>query len=264
MECPLGVDHPPLKTLAVCHDCHIGAARDLTFMERNLPLLSLEPQQGTLTSRTPPASKPPLRVGVLSFTAQGGLVATLGEWVQVLVEAGRCNHPNYRLAPAPTVIAQLRLLHKHLNWLLTDDARAAPFVVEMHTASDTLAHLLDPDRTWLPLPGRWTCPTIDPETGPCGGLLRQHKGKWLVRCPVCRTEWEGDGELERLGRLLGCELEVTVAQAAVIARVTDRTIYQWVRSGTLPIVSDDPILIDTRDLALSLSARQIDNPQRPQ
>ena len=249
--------HPnPVKSGTVCNRCVLETALSLAYLQTNLTRLSLEPPQANTGTHTQPASKPPLQITVLSLTAQGGLVTLLGEWITLLVDHHRCQPLNPNLATTPATMKALTLLHTHHPWILTQtDGMAAPFVTEMAQAATNLANLLDPDRTWVPLPGRWTCPVLHPQTGSCGGLLKQHKGKWLVRCFTCGTTWEGDLELERLGRILGCDLEVTVAQAAVLASVTERTIYLWVNTGRLPATTQHPIIIDTRDLALTLSTR---------
>jgi hypothetical protein len=240
----------------VCNRCHLDTALNLTHLETGLPQLSLEPGQTRAGTHTQPNSKPPLQIAALSFTAQGGIITLLAEWVALLADHHRCQPPNPLLAVTPHTQALLKLLHTHHPWILSQtDGMAAPFVTEIAQAATDLANLLDPDRTWVPLPGRWTCPVLHPQTGSCDGLLKQHKGKWLVKCPTCGTTWEGDLELERLGRILGCDLEVTVAQAAVLASVTERTIYLWVNTGRLPATTQHPIIIDTRDLALTLSTR---------
>lgn len=122
-------------------------------------------------------------------------------------------------------------------------------------------------RTWEPLPGRWRCPAIPPETavkGPssraCGGTLLQKVGEWVVRCPRCGAHWDGDTQIELLGRALGCDPEVTIDQAAQLARVHPATVYRWVSAGQLPTVTrDGRTLVDKRDLAL-VSTRRRDTP----
>lgn len=172
-------------------------------------------------------------------------------------------------------------LHGPERWTWTTVSRWLalhwPRAVETHEAAADFAHDLlhrhDPDcrdlpphpvglvvrlrrhdgqrpRTWQPIPGRWTCPVQEPGADRCGGPLVQKVDEWLIRCPRCGERWDGELEVERLGRLLGCEFEVTVDQAAVLAGVHVATVYRWIETGQLPAGGDSRTMVDKRDLAL--------------
>lgn len=106
------------------------------------------------------------------------------------------------------------------------------------------------DREWIPW--QWGCPTIDPETGPCNGTLERHASEYLIRCPRCRTHWTED-QFERLALILGCELEVTVDQAAQWAKVHPSTIYRWIETRRLPVTESG--LIDKWNLVAYVTRR---------
>lgn len=116
-----------------------------------------------------------------------------------------------------------------------------------------IGHELAP---WLPLPGKWACPITLEDGTTCGHTLKEHQRDRYVRCFRCGTQWSRD-EYERLGVLLGCEITVTIDQAAALAKVDRRTITRWIENNTLPTMTDltGRRLIDKRDLAL-LAARK--------
>lgn len=249
--CAIGGDKHPLADPVVCPTCRLRFATDLDWIHRNHETLAehLAPRQATGGTHTIPASKPPLRTDVLSMEAKGGVSAILGSWVQLLVEDRNVTPPNYRLGQTALVAEQIQRLTAHSGWLL-DQEFAPELVEEIATLRNDITRLLGlSERQWLPLPGRWDCPVIDPDVGPCGTRLRQKVGEWLVVCRTCGTRWEGDAELERLGALLGCETEVTIDQAASLLRVSRRTLYRLMgRSGINPVTRDGRATVDKLDL----------------
>jgi len=148
-----------------------------------------------------------------------------------------------------------------LHWPNTRDQHPAArdYAEEIRTHYRQIQLRMGNDiRAWLPLPGKWRCP-LDLEDGePCGEILKEHQVERYVRCFRCGTTWHHD-EYERLGMLLGCELTVTVEQAAVLAKVNKRTINRWIESGDLPTVPSliGPRRIDKRDLTLVAVRREV-------
>lgn len=163
-------------------------------------------------------------------------------------------HLNTRPRPYwPDICAYLAL-----HWPNTRDQHPAAddYAEEIRTNYRQIqTHLGLELHRWLPLPGKWRCPLIL-EDGPCNEVLKEHQIERYVRCFRCGETWHQD-EYERLGTLLGCELTVTIDQAAAIAKVNRRTIHRWIETNTLPAIVDltGRRLIDKRDLAL-IAARK--------
>lgn len=253
-DCAVGGERHNHANPVVCTDCHLRTAVNLDWIRRKYGLLAehLEPTSQPGGTRTVPSSKPPVRTDALSLAAKGGITGILGSWVQLLVEDNDVAPPNYRLGQEALVAAQTNTLKANLTWLLEQDF--APELVDeiSQLRTDIQALFGDTERKWTSLPGRWDCPVIDPEHGLCGHRLRQRIGQWLVQCPSCESEWSGEAEFERLGLMLGCQLMVTVEQAAALMKVHRKTIERWVREYNLTLTLGQ---IDKRDLAL-LAARR--------
>lgn len=256
-----------------------------------LDLVRATPDRGSHSGK--PGSRPPVDLGIVSDIDEtwNAVTTWTRDWCDVLDRSGPrtwtwggvCGwlaaHWAYAVEhhPAADDFAD-ELLHHH-----DDDCRGYPphpvgWVVRLRRHDGA-----GPDRVWLPLPGRWRCPTVPPEgpgrhrEGPnapgdgeshqwdsvepvaaCGGLLLEHTADRVIVCRSCGASWAGDLGYERLGRLLGCETLVTVRQAAELARVHRATIDRWITAGQLPTVplpSGDRG-VDTRDLAL-LAARRV-------
>ena len=208
---------------------------------------------GTATTRGKPGSRPPMPIGLLSDLEEtwGILAAWARDWAETY---------DYTL-PEATWTALCAFLGRH--W---------PNVADTHPAADEFAaevagrrvhgekasvwvtlarHTAVGQPAWLKLPGQWTCVVTDGD-GECGGMLLQKRGEWLIRCPKCDNVWGTEHEVDRLGAMLGCEVTVTVEQAAELARVNRRTVYRWIDAGQLPTTVDmlGRTLVDKRDLAI--------------
>lgn len=252
-HCAIGGERHGPANPVICLNCHLTTNANLDWINRNYQTLTahLEPSQTGTTTRTIPASKPPLRVDVLTLESRGGITGILGSWVQLLVEDRDTDPPNHRLRQGALITAQIDLIKTHLTWLLEQ-----PFAPELadeisSIRADMSALLGETERTWDPIPGRWRCPVIT-DVGPCGQALRQKRGEWRIRCRGCGAEWIGDQEFERLGQLLGCEVTITLEQATTLARVSRATLYRIIAKHGIPV---DGNTIDSRDLAIALAHR---------
>ena len=199
-------------------------------------LVDATPKGGT--SRGKPTSKPPMPLApVDDMHLAWGVLTT---WARDLSETWDYTPPR------PYWTDVCGFLGRHVDRVEREHPAAEDFAAEVHDCWRKLRyHLGTETRAWLPLPGRWTCPDD-------GGLLLEHTGHWLIRCRECGRTWQGEAEYERLGLILGCELTVTVDQAAAIARVNRRTIHRWIETQSLPVTTDQlgKPRIDKRDLAL--------------
>jgi hypothetical protein len=184
--------------------------------------------------------------------AKGGITGILGSWVQLLVEDREVDPPNHRLRQSALVETQVQAIKAQLSWLVEQDF-AAEFVTEVSEIRWQMRALLgESEREWIPV--GWDCAVIDPEGDgtPCGTPLRQKRDQWHIRCRGCGSKWTGEAEFERLGRMLGCEYEVTIDQAVRLSNVSRTTIVGWITAGRLPVLSGDGYgrVVDTRDVAL--------------
>lgn len=227
-------------------------------------LIHATPERGSASGK--PSSRPPVNLAVVSDIDEtwNGLTTWTRDWCDVLDRSGPRSwtwtgvtgwlaaHWTYAVEHHPAVddFAD-ELLHRH-----DPDCRDLPphpvgLVVRLRR------HDGQRPRTWQPIPGRWTCPVQEPGADRCGGPLVQKVDEWLIRCPRCGERWDGELEVERLGRLLGCEFEVTVDQAAVLAGVHASTVYRWIDTRQLTAAMvDGRAWVDKRDLAIVLLRRQ--------
>lgn len=194
-----------------------------------------------------PTSRPPVDIDAVSDIddAWNTLTTWVRDWCDTMQLAG---------PQQPTWTSVTSWLATHWPNAADRHPAAQEFAGEVLAAQRALHHHdRTRDRRWQPLPGRWTCPVyVDNDHPTCGGKLLEDTTRRVIRCTRCATTWSGEAEYERLGRMLGQELLVTVEQAAMLARVNRATIYRWGKAGQLPIVAGR---VDKRDLAI-LATRQ--------
>lgn len=208
----------------------------------------IEGRRGSGT-RSKPGSRPPAPIGLLSDLDEAWNILTT--WAKDWAETYAYTPP----APHWTDVAGF--LERHWPNTAETHPAAADFADEIAGRDSSRPsvwiilsrHTTDHEPTWRVLPGRWTCPLTEPEL--CGGQLLHKTGEWLIRCPDCGETWTGDHEIERLGLILGCEIEVTIDQAAALSGVHRATIYRWIDTGRLPTRQwEGRTLVDKRDLVL--------------
>lgn len=212
-------------------------------------------QRGRGARRGKPGSRPPVNLAVVSDLDEAWNVLTT--WARDWAEL-------YDLTlPRPYWADVCGYLGRHWPNAADTHPAADDFADEIAGTGPTLSVWVrlsrhvdhGRPRVWEPLPGRWRCPADKPD-GACGGTLLQKVGEWVVRCPRCGAHWDGDAQIELLGRALGCDPEVTIDQAAQLVRVHRTTISRWISWGLLPAtVRDGRTLVDKRDLALVSTRR---------
>lgn len=215
-----------------------------------------------------PTSKPPMPMGPVS---------DIDEAFKALADiVWNVQRRTPTAAPQPYWGAVCAYLAAHLD---AGAAAAGPghlyaWEETINASFDQLSrHAIDEDRDWWLLPGRWMCPfeAVDPDSGIvlepitdgrtgeliqsiCGGILLESRTERVIRCRTCKRRWEGDLEYEQLGRQLGVETIITLQQAAVLAKVTERTIRNWITREWLPVIRNPltpkDVFVDRRDLAI--------------
>lgn len=209
------------------------------------------------SSRSKPSSRPPAPIGLLSDLDEAWNILTT--WAKDWAETYNYTPPKPHWHDVATY------LERHWPNAAETHPAAQDFADEINGRNTIRTpvwiilsrHVTDKEPTWQPLPGRWSCPIIYPDRT-CNGRLLQRTGEWLIKCDTCSETWTGDDEIVRLGHLLGCDIDVTIAQASILAGVHKATLYRWIEAGTLPshLSEDGLTLIDKRDLAL-ITARRV-------
>ncbi len=229
----------------------LAALQDLPTLIADIEInLTENTPTDTGQSRDKPASKPPMPIGPVSdmIDAWGIVTDWVNDWL---------HFANLTVPPKPTWEAVCAFLELHWPTMSESHPAARSFRTEINKQHRKLTyHLGNEVRTWRPLPGRWDCPHTGDDHPPT--FLLEHGIERVIRCPHCGTRWTGELEYERLGLLLGCDLQVTADQAAVLAKVTRRTIRRWVALGMLPAKHDlqGKQWIDKRDLALVVTRNE--------